>query len=215
MTNQKATKAATFAPKVSLTKAKGSRQLRASLLIGAFAIVMSVVLGMWVVFFQTDNNISIDLNKVTATSDGRLELQGLTYRGRTSAGDLYALSAENAQEDATDPNFVNLTFLDGTIDSQANGQITLSSDTGRFDQIENAIMLAGNVIITQSARELLFKTERLSGDFDKGNFAAPQTVSLESPTALITGESMIVTDFGDKVVFKGQSKAVITEDKKK
>ena len=214
MANQKVTKAATFAPKVSLTNRRNGRQLRASLLIGTMALIMSVALGLWVLFFQTDNNISIDLNKVTATSDGRLELQGLTYRGKTAAGDPFALRAENAQEDAKDPNFVNFTFLDGTIDSQINGQITLSSDTGRFDQIENMIDLAGNVIITQSARDLLFQTERLSGDFDKGDFTAPEAVSLQSPTSVITGDAMIVTDFGDKVVFKGQSKAVITEDEK-
>ena len=212
MSDQKATKAALFAPKVTLTQGARNRHLRTSLLIGTIALVTSTVLGLWLLFFQTDNNISIDLNAVTSTEDGRLELQGLTYRGKTASGEPFAFHAKKASEDATNPNFVNLTTIDGTVDNKANGQITLSSQQGRFDQIENFVTLIGDVVITQSAKQLVFTTQRLTGDLDEGHFNAPQAVAVKSPASHISGESMTVTDFGDRVVFKGQTKAVISEE---
>ena len=209
-----AKKAAIFAPKLTLPKTTKPRGLRLSVVIGGLAAFASAFLMLWVVFFQSDNNIAIELTSVSATPEGRLELQGLSYMGKTKSGDPYTLNAEKASEDASNANIVHLSVLDGQVSDDKNGQITLKSNKGQFDQVKNFVMLEGNVIITQSARALTFKTNILDGDLNKGDFDAPQAVDLTSPTSHITAEAMRVTAFGDKIVFIGKSHAIIGEDKK-
>ena len=206
-------KAAIFAPKLALPTPTKARGLRLSVVIGGLAGFASAFLMLWVVFFQSDNNIAIELSSVSATSEGRLELQGLSYRGKTKSGDPYIFNADKASEDANNANIVHLTVLDGEITNAENGQITLTSNKGQFDQVKNFVMLEGNVIITQSARALTFKTNKLDGDLNEGNFDAPQAVDLTSPTSHITAEAMRVTAFGDRIVFIGKSHAIIGEDK--
>ena len=207
-------KSVSFAPKVTAPKQERPRLWRLSAMIGIGAGLATSLLVIWVLFFQSDNNIEIELTNVSTTQTGQLELQGLTYRGQTASGDKYMLNAERDSEDAQDANLVNLTVLDGEILHTENGRITISSYQGHFHQTQNTLALKGNVIITQSARKLVFTTSHLTGDLDAGNFDAPESVSVKSPTSHITAEAMVVTDFGDKIIFKGQSKALIGEEDK-
>lgn len=213
-TEQTKLKSASFAPKVELPATTQSRSYRLSYVIGSVAAIASCILMAWVVFFQSDNNIAIELSSVSATPDGRLELQGLTYKGKTESGDPYIFNAKRAAEDATNANLVHLTKIDGEITNAKNGQITLSSDMGRYDQTQNFVTLEGDVIIIQKLRQLTFSTSRLSGDLTHGHFDAPEAVDLKSPTSHIVAEAMAVTDFGDRIVFKGQSTAIIGGDDK-
>ena len=123
-------------PRLSLPHQQNARSYRISVVIGALASVAVGILGIWVLFFQSDNNISIDPTAVSTNKDGRLELQGLTYRGKTQGGDPFEVIAEKASEDAKDPNIVNLTVVD-EIQSTGNGVITLDSQSGRFNQVKN------------------------------------------------------------------------------
>lgn len=213
MSDTHSKKAAIFAPKLTLPKATEARGLRLSVVIGGLAAIASAFLMLWVVFFQSDNNIAIELTSVSTTTEGRLELQGLSYKGKTKSGDPYMFNADKASEDANNANIVHLTVLNGEIINGENGQITLTSNKGQFDQMKNFVMLEGNVVITQSARALTFKTHILDGDLNKGDFDAPQAVDLTSPTSHITAEAMRVTAFGERIVFIGKSNAIIGEDK--
>ena len=206
-------KAARFAPKVTIAPASGNRTLRSSVIIGALALMAVAGLSFYVLFFQSNQNIEIELTSVSANQEGRLELQGLTYRGKTQAGDPFEVNADKAAEDASNTQIVNLTKVDGLITSAKNGRVTLASLTGRFHQGNNYVSLTGDVIITQTMRQLVFETQALEGDLTLGNFEAPNDVHLTSPTTSITAEAMSVVDFGDKITFKGQSKAIINEDK--
>ena len=212
MTKTQPKKAFRFAPKVVAFQQGKSRIVPLSAFIGTLAGLALFILGLWVLFFQSDNNIAIDLNAVSTTKDGRLELQGLTYRGKTESGDPFEVVAQKASEDAENPQIVNLTIVDGEIISQENGVITIDSHNGRFHQSENIITLKGDVVITQSARNLILQTEHLTGDLNKGDFDAPEKVDVTSPNSLITGQAMSVRNFGDRIIFKGQSKAIIGED---
>ncbi len=214
MSEKQTQKAAIFAPKVKLAPNRDGRSFRPSFVIGGFAAAISALLVIWVLFFQSDNNIEIELNTISTTQEGRLELQGLTYRGQTQSGDDYVLNAQKASEDASNANLVNLTIIDGELTNQENGAVTLSSNKGQFDQVANYVSLTGDVVITQSARQVIFNTHHLTGDLNQGQFEAPEHVLVTSPTAQITAEAMSVRDFGDKVIFKGQSKAIIGEDDK-
>ena len=214
MTNTRSKKAAIFAPKLALPNASKGRGLRVSVVIGGLAAFASGILMLWVVFFQSDNNIAIELTSVSATAEGRLELQGLSYKGKTKSGYPYIFNADKASEDVRNANIIHLSVLDGEIINEEHGQITLKSQTGQFDQLKNFIMLEGDVIITQSARALTFRTNSLDGDLNKGDFDAPQAVDLTSPTSHITAEAMRVTAFGERIVFLGKSHAIIGEDEK-
>lgn len=210
-------KAPRFAPKLKakaiLDEPGKSTSLRLSAMIGIGALCATSLLLVWVLFFQSDNNIEIELNTVTTTKEGRLELQGLTYKGKTKAGDPYILTAQKAAEDAVNSTIVNLTGLDGEITNQDNGRITLSSEQGQFSQADNHLKLSGNVTLTQSARDLVLETHALSGDLEAGNFTAPQAVLVKSPSSKITSQAMLVENFGDKIIFQGQSKAIIEGSK--
>ena len=150
--------------------ARKTGSLRLSAIIGLMASFAVGIFG-YMVNIKTDNNIAIELNSISATKEGRLELQGLTYKGKTQSGAPYRFSAQKAAEDANNANLVHLTIIDGEITNPENGQITLSSQKGQFDQLANFVTLQGDVLITQSARQLQF-TQIVSGDLTNGNFEA-------------------------------------------
>ena len=214
MSDDSKEKAAIFAPKVALPNKQSGRTFRLSVVIGALAVIASSVLFLWVAFFQSDNNIAIELNAVNTTPEGRLELQGLTYKGITKQGKRYQMNAERAAEDGSNANLVHLTTITGHIDDEDNGLITLSSQTGSFERVQNVISLRGDVVMTQAKQELVFKTNAVAGDLNKGDFEAPEAVRVTTPNSAITSQAMSVSDFGDKIIFKGQSKAIIGEGDK-
>ena len=202
---------ARFAPKITLASEQ-PRPWRLSKVIGTMAGISVAVLGIWVLFFQSDQNIEIDLNAVATTDDGRLELQGLTYRGKTQSGAPFEVTAVKASEDNQDPQIVNLTTVTGHVDNQDQGLVTLASHQGRFHRTDNVVDLSGDVIITQQARELIFQTQFLTGDLNEGYFEAPEEVDVTTPTSSITAQAMVATQFADRIVFKGQSRAIIQEE---
>lgn len=205
-------KAVIFAPKITSERRIKARSFKLSAMIGLIASVATSILVIWVFFFQSDNNIEIEITTVAPTSDGRLELQGLTYKGQTKSGDDYVVIAAKAAEDARNANLVHLDLIEGEITNLENGEVTLVSNQGQFDQVKNFITLIGDVVITQSARQLTFVTQELSGDLNLGDFTAPKDVLVTSPTSTISSEAMDVTAFGETIIFKGQSKAIIGED---
>lgn len=205
-------KMARFAPKVTLTS-NPRRSWRLSKIIGSLAGSVATILAIWVLFFQSDQNIAIDLNAVSTTDDGRLELQGLTYRGKTQSGAPFEVTAVKATEDNQDPQIVNLTTVTGQVDNQEQGLVTLASHQGRFHRTDNIVDLSGDVVITQQARDLIFETQILTGDLNQGYFEAPEDVDVSTPNSSITAQAMVATQFGDRIVFKGQSKAIIQEEK--
>ena len=205
-------KMARFAPKVTLTS-NPRRTWRLSKIIGSLAGSVATILAIWVLFFQSDQNIAIDLNAVSTTDDGRLELQGLTYRGKTQSGAPFEVTAVKATEDNQDPQIVNLTTVTGQVDNQEQGLVTLASHQGRFHRTDNIVDLSGDVVITQQARDLIFETQILTGDLNQGYFEAPEDVDVSTPNSFITAQAMVATQFGDRIVFKGQSKAIIQEEK--
>ena len=175
------------------------------------AVIATSILTLWVLFFQSDQNITIDLNSVATTDDGRLELQGLSFQGQTRRGEPFTLNAATASEDAVDPNKVLLTSIDGRIITAANGAIELVSHTGSMNQSDNEIYLEGDVKITQADRNLRFITQILTGNLETGTFLAPQAVEMKSPNSLMTGQGMQITNFGDVITLNGKSKAIIGE----
>lgn len=210
MANETAPKSAIFTPKVTIAKQERSL-FRPSILLGLLAVTLTSILALWVLFFQTDQNITIDLNSVATTDDGRLELQGLSFQGQTSRGEPFTLNAATASEDAVDPNKVLLTSIDGRIVTAANGAIELASHTGSMNQSDNEIYLEGDVKITQADRDLRFMTQILTGNLETGRFLAPQPVKMQSPNSLMTGQGMQIINFGDVITLNGKSKAIIGE----
>ena len=210
MAHENAPKSAIFTPKVTIAKPERS-YLRPSILLGLMAVIATSILTLWVLFFQSDQNITIDLNSVATTDDGRLELQGLSFQGQTRRGEPFTLNAATASEDAVDPNKVLLTSIDGRIITAANGAIELVSHTGSMNQSDNEIYLEGDVKITQADRNLRFITQILTGNLETGTFLAPQAVEMKSPNSLMTGQGMQITNFGDVITLNGKSKAIIGE----
>ena len=210
MANETASKSAIFTPKVTIASQE-RRHWRLSIVLGIMAAIATSILTIWVLFFQSDQNITIDLNSVATTDDGRLELQGLSINGKTSKGDPFTVNAKTAAEDATNPNKVLLTSIDGRIETDTNGAIELVSKAGSMNQTENEIYLEGDVKITQFDRDLVFITQILTGNLETGSFVAPQAVKMQSPNSLMTGQAMRITDFGDVITLNGKSKAIIGE----
>ena len=210
MAHENAPKSAIFTPKVAIAKSEKSI-LRPSILLGLMAVILTSILTVWVLFFQSDQNITIDLNSVATTEDGRLELQGLSFQGQTSRGEPFTLNAATASEDMIDPNKVLLTSIDGRIVTAANGPIELVSQAGSMNQSDNEIYLEGDVKITQADRNLRFITQILTGNLETGTFLAPQAVEMKSPNSLMTGQAMQITNFGDVITLNGKSKAIIGE----
>ena len=91
-----------------------------------------------------------------------------------------------------------------------NGQIIkLQSNYGVFDQPGDVVDMAGDVVVTQPAKNLKLASASLFADLKLGEMRSLVPVTVTDDARRIDAETMTVFDNGDRILFGGTARMVM------
>ncbi len=207
--DQKTQHEARFSPKAVENNGANQRSIRPSLLFLAVGMVITLSIVSWLGLFGDADDIRLDISEVTVRNDGNVELTGASYHGRLDSGEAYEINAKVASEDKNGSGHINLTAPVALLHNEGGGTVNVASNTGTFYQQSNSIDLSGNVIVTDTQRQMTMRTEAMTADFSAGELLAQSAVVVDNPSTHITANGMRVENNGDRVIFLGNAKMTL------
>ena len=196
-------------PNPPLSQPAPRRRPVSLILLSGAIIIAGGMLGLSSVF-QTDENITIDVSSLKATSTGSLEMTGARYAGQTSTGGYFSITAERATEDDSKKGVMHLFKPDGTVESDDNGITHLTSSEGFYAADDDIIELFGSVRVHRNLQNMTLLTERMEANIATGTMLAPTPVELTTSDMRLTSEAMQAFNHGDRIIFNGTTRAVFT-----
>ena len=203
------TQKASFVPKRIADEDDDARSLRPSILFLGLALFLTLGIAAWLGLVDTNDDIRLEINDISSSSDGNIALTGARYRGHTETGKRFEVIATAAIERSDNPGDIDLSEPIATIFSNDGHTLNITSQTGAYSQTGSGVALRGNVIVTDSGRGMTMETEMLDANLSSGDLQTTKDVRLTSETALVLAEGMQVFDEGDLIVFIGKSKMTL------
>jgi len=91
-----------------------------------------------------------------------------------------------------------------------NGQIiNLQSNYGVFDQPDDVVDMAGDVVVTQPEKNLKLESDALFADLKLGEMRSLVPVTVTDDARRIDAETMTVFGNGDRILFGGTARMVM------
>ena len=198
-----------FAPKRIVDEDGNARSLRPSILFLGLALCLTLGLAAWLGMVDTNDDIRLKITDVSTSSDGNVALTGALYRGHTESGKKFEVIATTAIERSNNPGNIDLSQPIATIFSNDGSTLNITSETGTYSQSVSNVALRGDVIVTDSGRNITMKTEMVDANLSSGNLHTATAVQVSSKTVLVLAEGMQVFDEGELIVFNGKSKMTL------
>jgi len=200
---------ARFAPKEIEQTENRRGGLRPSLLFLLLALVLTGALAAWLGLVDSGEDIRLEIKDVAIKSEGDVELTGARYRGRTESGKQFEIIAKSAIEAANAPGIINLEDPDAKIFSGDGGVLKITSLAGTYMQSAGKVDLQGDVVVDDSTRQLIMRTQSLQADFSNGNMESATAVEVTGRDGHVVAEGMNVIDNGERIIFRGKPKMTL------
>ena len=186
---------------------KPSRRLSVFLL--GIGIAVTLLVASWLGFLHQSSDSKLEIKDVKMSSSGEIALTGARYQGVTSSGQPFLITADRASESNNGSGHIDMQQPRATI-TMKNGQIIkLQSNYGVFDQPDNIVDMAGNVVVVQPARNLTLMSDSLFADLKLGEMRSLVPVTVTDDARRIDAETMTVFDNGDRILFGGAARMVM------
>ncbi|PCH99736.1 MAG: LPS export ABC transporter periplasmic protein LptC [Alphaproteobacteria bacterium] len=183
------------------------RVLKIFLPLAAIAII-----GVLLIWPQLAAIQSVPLNKadIQALKQAETEnrLLNPVFNTNDESGRPIIITATEAIQRRSDENSIELIAPSATL-KDTDRSTTLNADNGHYDQLNKIIELHNNVIVRDTANNIL-ETEQLTADIGNNSAHNDVPTTLTTPNGVITGQGgVIIENNGAKTTFKGPAKAVI------
>lgn len=183
------------------------RFMRLFLPLAAVAIVMVLFLWPQISAVRIEPLNERDLQDLKqAESENRLLLP--VYNTQDDKGRPMVITAGEAIQKRTDRDYIDLVEPSATL-KQEDGDMTITSDKGQYNQVTKIISLQGGVVLSDPSQNTL-ETETLDANIAAGTAESHSPARLTTKNGTVVGQKVIVEDNGQKTIFQGPAKAVIT-----
>lgn len=169
------------------------------------AIVLIVVIAAWPAFHDQEQPMVEALEKQPEL----LQVTGPVLVGTDQEDRPYSIAADRANQGAEGPHIVELSRPEGAIGTGDGARISLNADLGRYDRESKQLHLLGDVELSRDDGHR-FATDEAFVDMDSQSAWGDSPVSGEGPMGEIQLEGFRIEDNGAKVIFTGQSRAVLS-----
>ena len=190
-----------------LDEKRPSRRL--SIILVGIGVAVTLMVASWLGFLHQSGESKVEIKDVKISNIGETVLTGARYQGVTSSGQPFLLTAEQASEANDGSGRVDMQQPRATI-TMKNGQIIkFQSNYGVFDQPDDVVDMAGDVVVTQPAKNLKLESDSLFADLKLGEIRSLVPVTVTDDTRRIDAETMTVFDNGDRILFGGNARMVM------
>ena len=175
--------------------------LRKALPIAAGAGILIVVLWTWLDPLRFANGLPVELGRISI-SGTKLTMDAPKLKGFSRDGRPYTVTAEEAAQDLTKPNVIELSKIVGQFDLGSRGTMILNAKSGIYDGKMEQMKIFDGIDF--------HSTEGHSGQLSealveprKGHLVSESPVDLFFNEGSLRGNRMEVFDQGKIIVFEG------------
>ena len=198
-----------FTPRTRSVQDEQRPSRRLSVVLLGIGVAVTLVVASWLGFLHQSGDSKLEIKEVKIANSGEIALTGARYQGVTSSGQPFLITADQASEANDGSGRIDMQQPRATI-TMKNGQIIkLQSNYGVFDQPDNIVDMAGNVVVVQPARNLTLMSDSLFADLKLGEMRSLVPVTVTDDARRIDAETMTVFDNGDRILFGGAARMVM------
>ena len=198
-----------FTPRTRSVQDKQRPSRRLSVVLVGIGVCVTLVIASWLGFLHQSRDSKLEIKDVKIVNSGEIALTGARYQGFTSSGQPFLITAAQATEADDGTGRVDMQKPSATI-TMKNGQvIKLNSKFGVFDRPGDVFNMAGNVIVTQPAKNLMLASDAMFADLKLGEMRSLVPVIVTDDARRIDAETMTVFDNGDRIMFGGSVRMVM------
>ena len=198
-----------FTPRTRSVQDEQRPSRRLSVVLVGVGVAVTLVVASWLGFLHQSGDSKLEIKEVKIANSGEIALTGARYQGVTSSGQPFLITADQASEANDGSGRVDMQQPRATI-TMKNGQIIeLQSNYGVFDRPDDVVDLAGDVIVTQPAKNLKLVSDALFADLKLGEMRSLVPVTVTDAAWRIDAETMTVFDNGDRILFGGTARMVM------
>ena len=198
-----------FTPRTRSVQDEQRPSRRLSVVLLGIGVAVTLLVASWLGFLHQSSDSKLEIKDVKMSSSGEIALTGARYQGVTSSGQPFLITADQASEANNRSGHIDMQQPRAII-TMKNGQIILlQSNFGAFDQPDNIVDMAGNVVVVQPTRNLTLTTDSLFADLKLGEMRSLVPVTVTDDARRIDAETMTVFDNGDRILFGGAARMVM------
>lgn len=209
MGRNKSTKRSQFAPRPRAITDRPHTSRRLSVTLVGIGVITTLAVVSWMGFLHKSTDSKLEIKDATIIGDGNVELTGARYRGVTSGGQPFQITANQATEALGGSGRVDMTQPHAKV-TLRNGQVLdIKSKFGIFEKRAESVDMTGSVVVLQQEKNLILTSERLFANLKIGEMHSNSPVIVEDSETRIDAETMTVFDNGDRILFGGKARLVI------
>ena len=198
-----------FTPRTRSAHDEQRPSRRLSVVLVGIGIAVTLIVASWLGFLHQSGDSTLEIKDVKIANSDEIVLTGARYQGVTSSGQPFLITADKASEKNDGSGRVDMQQPRATI-TMKNGQIIkLQSNYGVFDQPGDVVDMAGNVVVTQPAKNLKLASASLFADLKLGEMRSLVPVTVTDDARRIDAKTMTVFDNGDRILFGGTARMVL------
>ena len=198
-----------FTPRTRSAQDEQRPSRRLSVILVGIGVAVTLVVASWLGFLHQSGDSKLEIKDAQIANSSEIEMTGARYQGIASSGQPFMITADKASEANDGSGRIDMQQPRATI-TMKNGQIIkLKSNYGVFDQPGDVVDMAGDVVVTQPAKNLELASDALFADLKLGKMRAPVAVTVTDDARRIDAETMTVFDNGDRIVFGGIARMVM------
>jgi len=198
-----------FTPRTRLVQDEQRPSRRLSVVLLGIGVAVTLVVASWLGFLHQSGDSKLEIKDVKIANSGEIALTGARYQGVTSSGQPFLITADQASEANDGSGRIDMQQPRATI-TMKNGQIiNLQSNYGVFDQPDDVVDMAGDVVVTQPEKNLKLESDALFADLKLGEMRSLVPVTVTDDARRIDAETMTVFDNGDRILFGGTARMVM------
>ena len=198
-----------FTPRTRSVQDEQRPSRRLSVVLLGIGVAVTLVVASWLGFLHQSGDSKLEIKDVKIANSGEIALTGARYQGVTSSGQPFLITADQASEANDGSGRIDMQQPRATI-TMKNGQIiNLQSNYGVFDQPDDVVDMAGDVVVTQPEKNLKLETDALFADLKLGEMRSLVPVTVTDDARRIDAETMTVFDNGDRILFGGTVRMVM------
>jgi len=198
-----------FTPRTRSVQDEQRPSRRLSVVLLGIGVAVTLVVASWLGFLHQSGDSKLEIKDVKIANSGEIALTGARYQGVTSSGQPFLITADQASEANDGSGRIDMQQPRATI-TMKNGQIiNLQSNYGVFDQPDDVVDMAGDVVVTQPEKNLKLESDALFADLKLGEMRSLVPVTVTDDASRIDAETMTVFDNGDRILFGGTARMVM------
>jgi lipopolysaccharide export system protein LptC len=198
-----------FTPRTRSVQDEQRPSRRLSVVLVGVGVAVTLVVASWLGFLHQSGDSKLEIKEVKIANSGEIALTGARYQGVTSSGQPFLITADQASEANDGSGRIDMQQPRATI-TMKNGQIiNLQSNYGVFDQPDDVVDMAGDVVVTQPEKNLKLESDALFADLKLGEMRSLVPVTVTDDARRIDAETMTVFDNGDRILFGGTARMVM------